>query len=225
MAQLSLPSDSEGEKGFGFGMEYVLIQQAKLGGQIDTSRGRSFPAEDAEVIAAAVSRLPLREAFLVFNVARTGLEPDWMPGATPKIEPRAWTRNGKTYERMGKAEKCGLWIETIVKPHPRNHRKKVRQKVRHDIMWTPITWTLHPDTILSARIEYQLWVRALWRLRDDLKRLGLRQFYVTDQLPRLAPWESPKAGIRRGSAIPSSAPRKGAARGCQGLRTPISLAS
>ena len=61
-AQLELPEppDPERDQGFGFGLEYVLMQRAALGCKIDGGRYKlgDYTHEDAEVIAATVSGMP-----------------------------------------------------------------------------------------------------------------------------------------------------------------------
>jgi len=60
-AQLELPSPADiSEEVCGFGLEYVLIQRARLGCQVDGGRYKigSYTHEDAEVIAATVAGIP-----------------------------------------------------------------------------------------------------------------------------------------------------------------------
>jgi hypothetical protein len=88
-AQLELPLPPDiTEEGFGFGLEYVLLQRAVLGCKIDGGQHKigGYTHEDAEVIAATVAGIPdslggKRMAIRVAELARAGLTPDWMPGA------------------------------------------------------------------------------------------------------------------------------------------------
>ncbi|PJB32395.1 MAG: hypothetical protein CO109_04850, partial [Deltaproteobacteria bacterium CG_4_9_14_3_um_filter_65_9] len=60
-AQLELQPPKDGaEEGFGFGLEYVLIQQAALGCKVDGGQHKlgSYTHADAEVIAATVAGMP-----------------------------------------------------------------------------------------------------------------------------------------------------------------------
>ena len=60
-AQLDLPLPQDvTEEGIGFGLEYVLLQRAALGCQIDGGQHKigSYTHEDAEVIAATVAGIP-----------------------------------------------------------------------------------------------------------------------------------------------------------------------
>jgi hypothetical protein len=57
-AQLELPPPKDvTEEGFGFGLEYVLLQRAMLGCKVDGGQHKmgSYTHEDAEVIAATVA--------------------------------------------------------------------------------------------------------------------------------------------------------------------------
>ncbi|MFN3315067.1 MAG: hypothetical protein ACK46Q_16635, partial [Hyphomonas sp.] len=94
-AQLELPPPKDGAaEGFGFGLEYVLIQQAALGCKVDGGQHKmgSYTHADAEVIAATVAGMPhglggIRMAICVAELARAGITPDWMPGAVPRCVP------------------------------------------------------------------------------------------------------------------------------------------
>ena len=94
-AQLELPLPKDvSEEGFGFGLEYVLLQRAALGCKVDGGQHKigGYTHEDAEVIAATVAGMPdslgdKRMAIRVAELARAGLTPDWMPGAVPRCVP------------------------------------------------------------------------------------------------------------------------------------------
>lgn len=60
-AQLELPLSTDVIKeGFGFGLEYVLLQRAALGCKVDGGQHKmgSYTHPDAEVIAASVAGIP-----------------------------------------------------------------------------------------------------------------------------------------------------------------------
>ena len=100
-AQLELRTSQDvAEEGFGFGLEYVLLQRATLGCKIDGGQHKigSYTHEDAVVIAATVASIPdslggRRMAIRVAELARAGLTPDWMPGAAPHCVPVDVKRN------------------------------------------------------------------------------------------------------------------------------------
>ena len=60
-AQLDLPVRRDiDEEGFGFGMEYVLIQRARLGCKVDGGghKSQSYTHQDAEIVAATLAGMP-----------------------------------------------------------------------------------------------------------------------------------------------------------------------
>ena len=83
-AQLELPPRKDvTDEGFGFGLEYVLLQQAALGCKVDGGQHKmgSYTHADAEVIAATVAGMPdslggIRMAICVAELARAGMTPD-----------------------------------------------------------------------------------------------------------------------------------------------------
>jgi hypothetical protein len=115
-AQLELPPPKDvTEEGFGFGLEYVLLQRAVLGCKVDGGQHKmgSYSHPDAEVIAATVAGMPdslggIRTAIRVAELARAGLTPDWMPGAVPRCVPeparhasRHCRRRHRTHQSSG----------------------------------------------------------------------------------------------------------------------------
>lgn len=193
-AQLVFPDDSAPEdRGFGFGMEYVLIQRAKLGGvRIDTSPGVSDPHIDAETIAGTVAALPewaggRRMATIVAEHARTRSAPDWMPDATPRIEPREWARANQ-HGQQGKTERIGTYIETITTRHPRNPARQIKRNLRHEIRWTPISYRPAPREIERAREAYEKWWEAIDAIRFALSQSRLFDVTITGYMPPRRPW-------------------------------------
>ena len=184
-AQLELPErpDPERGQGQGFGLEYVLMQRAALGCQIDGGRHKrgSYTHEDAEVIAATVAGLPdslggIRMAISVAELARAGVTPDWMPGAVPRCVPVDMKRN-----RHGDhAVSVVVGTERVI----------VRGKWRTiDVRACPVTWRPHPEQIASARRGYEDWWAALDWVRDGLLPGGmLREVQVAEIMPKVRPW-------------------------------------
>ncbi|MDG1128804.1 MAG: hypothetical protein P8N68_06855 [Paracoccaceae bacterium] len=184
-AQLELPKppDPECGQGFGFGLEYVLMQRAALGCKVDGGQHKigSYIHEDAEVIAATVAGMPdslggVRMAIRIAELARAGLTPDWMPGAVPRCVPVDIKRN-----RHGdRAVSVVVGTERIL----------VKGKWRTvDIRACPVTWQPYPEQIASARRGYEDWWAALDWVRDGLLAGGmLREVQVAEVMPKVRPW-------------------------------------
>jgi hypothetical protein len=186
-AQLELPepSDPERGQGFGFGLEYVLMQRAALGCKIDGGQYKmgTYTHEDAEVIAATVAGMPdnlggKRMAIRVAELARAGLTPDWMPGAVPRCVPVEMKRN-----------RHGDHASTVVVG---TERVLSRGKWRTvEVRACPVTFSPHPQQIEAARREYDDWWRALVWVRDGLRTSSiLRDFEILPAMPKVMPWET-----------------------------------
>ncbi|WP_444464175.1 hypothetical protein [Rhodobacter capsulatus] len=184
--ELPLPEDvTEEGFGFGFGLEYVLLQRAALGCKIDGGQHKigGHTHEDAEVIAATVAGIPdtlggKRMAIRVVELARAGLTPDWMPGAVPRCVPVEVKRN-----------QHGERATTIVVG---NERVLTRGKWRTiEVLACPVTFSPHPQQIASARQAYEDWRQALGWVREGLIVGGmLREIEVTGTMPKAMPWNT-----------------------------------
>ena len=184
-AQLELPPRKDGaEEGFGFGLEYVLLQRALLGCKVDGGQHKmgSYTHPDAEVIAAGVAGLPhslggIRMAVYVAELARAGMTPDWMPGVVPRCVPKEIRHN----QHGDRATTIVVGIEQV----------KTRGKWRTvELLACPVTWRPHPEQIASARRGYEDWWLALDWVRDGLIAGGmLREVEVTTTMPRSRPWQ------------------------------------
>ncbi len=183
-AQLELPLPQDvTEEGFGFGLEYVLIQRAVLGCKIDGGQHKigTYTHEDAEVIAACVAGLPdsmggKRMAIRVAELARAGLTPDWMPGAAPRCVPVEVKRN----QHGERATTMVVGTERVL----------TRGKWRTvEILACPVTFSPHPRQIEAARRAYDDWWQALGWIRDGLiAGRMLREVEVTAAMPKARPW-------------------------------------
>ncbi|HSG54743.1 MAG TPA: hypothetical protein VLA45_04750 [Paracoccaceae bacterium] len=184
-AQLELPErpDPEREEGFGFGLEYVLLQRAALGCKVDGGQHKagSYTHEDAEVIAATVVGMPdalggKRMAIQVAELARAGLTPDWMPGAVPRCVPVETQRN----QHGERASTVVVGMERVL------YRGRWRSV---EVLACPVAWRPHPEQIESARRAYEEWWQALGWVRDGLNDGGtLREVEVTAAMPKRRPW-------------------------------------
>jgi hypothetical protein len=183
-AQLELPPPKDVvEEGFGFGMEYVLMQRAALGCKVDGGQHKmgSYTHADAEVIAATVAGMAdslggIRMAISVAEMARAGITPDWMPGAVPRCVPVDIKRN-----------RHGDHAVSIVVG---TERVLISRKWRTiEVRACPVTWRPHPEQIASARRGYEDWWQALDWVRDGLMAGGmLREVEVLGVMPKVKPW-------------------------------------
>ena len=188
-AQLELPvRRGIDEEGFGFGMEYVLIQRARLGCKVDGGghKSQSYTHEDAEIVAATLAGMPdslggKRMAIYVAELARAGMTPDWMPGVVPRCVPMETKQN-----------QHGERANTIVVG---TERVRTRGKWRTvEVLACPVTWRPHPEQIASARRAYDDWWQALDWVRDGLVVGGmLREVEMTVAMPKVRPW-LPRSG-------------------------------
>jgi hypothetical protein len=184
-AQLELPPPSDiEEEGFGFGLEYVLLQRAALGCKVDGGQHKigGYTHEDAEVIAATVAGIPdslggKRMAIRVAELARAGLTPDWMPGAVPRCVPATIKRN--RHGDRATSEVVGM------------ERVLVRGKWRSvEVRACPVRFSPDQRQIDAARRDYDDWWQALGWVREGLIEGNmLREVEVTASMPKVRPWE------------------------------------
>ena len=185
-AQLELPPpQGVTEEGFGFGLEYVLLQRAALGCKIDGGQHKigSYTHPDAEIIAAILAGLPdrlggKRMAIRVVELARAGLTPDWMPGAVPRCVPVDIKRN-----RHGDRA-----VSVVVG----TERVMIKGKWRSvEVRACPVKFRPDAHQIVAARRGYEDWWQALEWVRDGLiAGRMLREIEVTTATPKVRPWKT-----------------------------------
>jgi hypothetical protein len=183
-AQLELPQRRDvDEEAYGFGMEYVLMQRARLGCKVDGGghKSQSYTHEDAEIVAATLAEMPnslggIRMAISVAELARAGMTPNWMPGAVPRCVPVDMKRNrhgDRAVSVVVGTEKilvCGKWRTVEVRA-------------------CPVTFSPAPQQIEAARRGYEDWWQALDWVRDGLVAgRMLREMEVTKVMPKVRPW-------------------------------------
>ena len=187
-AQLELPTtDPSHMQGQGFGVENVVLEVIKLGTRVDTSKGRSYPHHDADIIAAIVGGHPVRRlAISLEECGRLGVPPDWMPGEEPKMYPKEWKGQGASHK--AKTAEGDVWrTRVITRPYRDKRRTKTVWKVHQSDM-CPVITIPHPDTIKSARLEYLNWWKALDMVRTHLQATDmLSTITVTDGMPPKKP--------------------------------------
>lgn len=158
-----------------------MADRGALGCRIDGG-GRSLPADDADLVAAAVARLPLNlggrtMAITVAEYARTQQTPDAMISVVPRCVPVS-TRQNQT----------GTWAQTehVCYVTDRSGRKARR----FDSRVCPVTYTPDAATIGRARRKYLAWWAAVFELRSMLISHGnLSRWTLTKAMPPHSPWK------------------------------------
>lgn len=164
-----------------FGMEYLLLERARVGCSIDGG-GRSDPHHDADLVAAALSVLPearggRRMAVQIAELARAGLAPDCMLDAKPRVEPVEW-RQCK-HGMFAKAE-----LVQVIRYHSRGRIREFKSNA------CPIRYRNNASEIAAARRNYLGWWSALNELRASFQqRPDLISFEVNDDMPIMLPWK------------------------------------
>lgn len=166
----------------GVGMEWIMMERAKLGCRVDGG-GRSDPHHDADIVAGALAVLPEScggrpMAIWIAELARSGLTPDWMPDAQPRCEPLEW--RACKHGRYAQREFCRAL----------GQRWPSHQITGNDWgYWCPVVYQDTAMEVARARREYTAWRLALLELRNTFQTWrNLTAFEVTDELPDRAPW-------------------------------------
>ncbi|WP_146592216.1 hypothetical protein [Puniceibacterium confluentis] len=175
----------------GIGMEYIMIERARLGCRVDGG-GRSLPHPDADVVASALAALPeghggRRMALWIAELARAGRTPDWRTDDRAKCIPQDWRQS-----------KHGLFARTeVIGQIMVAGRKGAR---RMDVTICPVTYINTGREIAAARRAYLGWWGALLELRDTFRLYGgLSAFEVSDAMPPRTPWAT-QSGLTNISA-------------------------
>jgi len=183
-ARLTFDERPEG-CGAGAGAEYVILRRALLGQTVDISRGTSKPADDAELVAAAVQgALSKSDAIWVADLARAGVTPDPMIGVVAKLVAERWQSNQHGWS-PATSDAAGLGSQGW-RPQPR--RNKNGAIVYDQVRYTPCRWEHTPAEIATARRRYLKWIGHLMHVRAVLKYYPLRWLEVSTDMPETAPW-------------------------------------
>lgn len=167
----------------GVGMEYILIEQAKLGCRVQGG-GSSPRHHDADMVAASLASLPeacggRRMAVQIAELARVGEVPDWMAGARATCEPVAWRRC-----------KHGAFAVTEVCRVPGLRWPADQLGKKADGSWCRVSYSNTARDVAAARRRYLDWYRAIHHLRFIFqKACHLTSFTVSDALPPRTPWK------------------------------------
>lgn len=182
--QVSVEFDEVNPDAYTVGCDPIwrMMRQAELGCRVDGG-GTSRRADDAEVVASIVARLPVAQggkamALIVAHHARTCSAPDPMIDATPRVVPRDGWRLTKHGE-FARTEVVGH-VETVYRG----------RKVVHDLVACPVSYAPSAAQIASARRGYLDWWGALLHLRHELATCGLASIEVTQEMPPMTPWRN-----------------------------------
>ncbi|GGW24050.1 hypothetical protein GCM10011452_09320 [Gemmobacter lanyuensis] len=167
----------------GVSPEYVLMQRARLGCNVDGG-GVSGVHPDAELIAAAVEALPegcggRRMAVLVAECARAGGAPDWRGDERRRVVPKGWD-----------LQDDGSW-SAHVEQGDEYRFVAARSRVRTGrATYCPVSITGGVWSVAAARRAYLGWYGALLHLAHVVGQPGyLSSVAITGQLPPLSPWK------------------------------------
>lgn len=180
--QVSVDFDEVNPDAYTVGADPIwrMMRQAELGCRVDGG-GTSRRADDAEVIASIVARLPAAQggkgmALMVAHHARACSAPDPMLGATPRVVPRDGWRLTKHGE-FARTEVVGQ-VQTVYRG----------RKVTHDLLACPVSYSPSAAQIAAARRGYLDWWGALLHLGHELAGCGLATIDLTAAMPPLTPW-------------------------------------
>jgi hypothetical protein len=155
-------------------------------------------------IEAAIAAGPAggAERVQLAEYARSGITPDWMPGAEPRLEPREWA--GADHQRA-RSEVLEVIQETFLQPHPKNRARMMTRRRRFEVRWTPCVLRPDPRQIAAQRQAYEDWGQALDDVGLSLKLARvLRTIELTDHMPPKRPWVT-RANLAGGSRRASTA--------------------
>jgi hypothetical protein len=157
-----------------------MMRQAELGCRVDGG-GSSRRADDAEVIASIVARLPVSHggkamALDVARYARAYSRPDPMVGAVTRVVPRDGWRMSKHGE-FARTEVVGT-VTTIYRG----------RAAVHDLVACPVAFRPSAADIGRAHRAYLDWWGALLWLRHELAGCGLVSIDLTKDMPPMTPW-------------------------------------
>lgn len=160
------------------GAEARLIEQGLIGCVIDTSPGRSYPHDDADLVAT-VLRNSLRwdQAVWVAGLARAGRSPDWMRDARVRCVPVAW-RGANQHGQLAATEE----VERI-------KCRTRRGIVTRSVQICPVTYTPTASQIAAARRAYLDWWGCLLHVGSALRGHRMRRYELTSDMPAMTPWK------------------------------------
>lgn len=166
---------------------WLIAQRASVGCTVDGG-GTSDPASDAQIIAAAVERLPegcggRRMATMVAELARARSAPDWGQTERLAIVPCGWEPVGWDPEKRE-----AIWeASTAEIGSVYVWRDKWRKRQEQRGLACPVSYTGGARNTAAKRRTYLLWISALYDLHASLKP-ALHTITLNGVFPPLSPW-------------------------------------
>lgn len=187
---------SSGAAQRGRSVEAVIAERAMLGPvSIDTSPGRSDPADEADLIASALrAALSWRDACWMAELARARRAPDLLDNMAPRLLPVEWVQ-GRGGSRGRVADVLSPGVAASLDLPPRGgwpvgtglRRNRKGAVVRDPVSVTPCRWSPSADQVAAARRAWLDWWGHLLTVRSVLgARVG--RIEITDEMPPLSPW-------------------------------------
>lgn len=170
----------------GVGMEYILMEQARLGCRVQGG-GSSPRHHDADLVAATLAVLPegcggRRMACEIAELARSGMTPEY--GRIPSVKPADIVENQHGWRaKTEDAAKLGPegW--------PHQARRNRKGGIVYDaVKFCPVSIRPTVQEQGAMRRRYLLWWSALFEIRSAMQLAHLTSFVVTDAMPPRAPW-------------------------------------
>lgn len=182
-ASVDFEDDGTLAQGYGHvGNAYRMAQRGALGCRIDGG-GRSYPDSDADLVAAAVSVLPVGcggrgMAVQIAELARARRVPDAMVGKSVRCVPVQMREN--QHGRRAATEQIGDAVDCS--------GRKVK---RWPVLWCPVTYSHSAADIARARRNYLQWYSALMELRQTFEiHNNLSRWSVSAAMPPMRPWQN-----------------------------------
>jgi hypothetical protein len=166
----------------GIGVEYLMMQQAKLGCRVQGG-GCSPRHHDADMVAASLASLPesqggRRMSIEIAELARVGQRPDCMIGVRASCGPIAW--RGSRHGRFAVTERC-------TELGARWPASQLGTKANGS--WCRVSYAGSARDVAAARRRYLAWYGALLHLRYVLQvACPLTSFTVSQAMPARNPW-------------------------------------
>ena len=167
---------------------WQVIRQAILGIKPDGTGVFGWALHpDAQAVHEAVGALGGEAAELLMRYGHLGTRPNWLPKASPRLEP-VWKGRPK-YNAHGQPKRGSFVID--YPPRPRVVGRATRRRRNHWPYLCPLRLIDPPEYIAAVRERYELWHHALVTLQTFLARSGERlvAWFPTGPAAPPRPWQ------------------------------------